>query len=110
MKRTITLIGIFVFLSITGCMKPKYVATLGADVYHVPDCQYVQNSLEEYGPIKKLVEVIKVTTDVDELDHETEDALKALAQLKCFDVKVSVELTPQVVMRGIFTITKTTYI
>ncbi len=55
MKRiTIALLGVFVSLSITGCMKPKYVATLGADVYHVPDCQYVQNSLEEYGPIKRL--------------------------------------------------------
>ena len=37
-----------------GCMKPMYVATIGAGIYHMPDCQYVENSMEEYGPIKRL--------------------------------------------------------
>lgn len=57
MQRTINLFLIFVFgalVSLTGCGKPMYVATLGARVYHVPDCEHVQRSLEKYGPIKRL--------------------------------------------------------
>ncbi len=57
MQRTTGLFLIFVFgalISLTGCGKPMYVATLGARVYHVSDCEHVQKSLEKYGPIKRL--------------------------------------------------------
>ncbi|KKK68216.1 hypothetical protein LCGC14_2946300 [marine sediment metagenome] len=46
--------GILTSLSVMGCGKPMYVATLGADIYHIPDCKYVEQSLHKYGKIKRL--------------------------------------------------------
>lgn len=46
--------GILCSLSLSGCGKPMYVATLGADVYHTPACKYAEQSLDKYGKIKRL--------------------------------------------------------
>ena len=51
---TIRVFLLTVFLGILGCATPKYVATLGASVYHTPDCKYAQQSLDKYGRIKRL--------------------------------------------------------
>jgi hypothetical protein len=52
------LIFVVVFLTTlfvaAGCASPKYVATLGAECYHKPDCKYVEKSLHKHGKIKRL--------------------------------------------------------
>lgn len=53
-KTVMTLVlGVFMLI-LAGCGKPLFVATMGAEVYHKPDCKYVANSLEKYGPIKRV--------------------------------------------------------
>ncbi|MHA2279775.1 MAG: hypothetical protein ACXAC5_02610 [Promethearchaeota archaeon] len=42
------------FMALSGCGKPLYVGTMGADVYHTPKCKYVQQSLEKHGAIKRV--------------------------------------------------------
>jgi len=37
-----------------GCGKPLYVGTMGAKVYHSPDCKYAEKSLDKYGHIKRV--------------------------------------------------------
>ena len=43
---------IVVFLA--GCATPKFIGTLGAEVYHTPDCKYAEKSLDKYGRIKRV--------------------------------------------------------
>jgi hypothetical protein len=54
MKKSILITLSLLLIGTFGCLKPKFVATLGSDIYHNPDCKYVQNSLDKYGTIKRL--------------------------------------------------------
>lgn len=45
-------LGMFIIVLSTGCV--RYVGTLGAGVYHVPDCKYAEQSLDKYGRIKRV--------------------------------------------------------
>ncbi len=52
-KLTIVFLSMAIVLLMTGC-KPLYVGTMGADVYHMPDCKYAEQSLDKYGGIKRV--------------------------------------------------------
>lgn len=50
------LLSIFAILMgglVVSCNQPKYIATMGADVYHSPDCEYAKKSLAKYGQAKR---------------------------------------------------------
>jgi len=51
---SIILIAVTAVSLFTGCGKPLYVGTLGAEVYHSPDCKYAAQSLDKYGKIKRV--------------------------------------------------------